>query len=559
MDLLAAYDDSDEEQHGTKKARSTDAQTNGGGEGDGEGDEGGADIPQPSGSSVVIQDLAPAVDLSLESNPYYVKTDTKVVYHNPRVEDLWKPVAGPKHPDDINPLGVANNTYLGHIEKCAMNEFVFAEQFHTFNNFGYAVNPSDQTAGNTMVGDVGRHKKNKGKTVFGGSNGSKKKRKRIDPLEWKKHVEVPELTEEQKAEIAADKTKMRGHRKAIESAAETTEFHGKVFRDYQDRTYMHVPHELKSGPPPDHKCYIPKKCIHTWGGHTKAVHRIEFFPKSGHLLLSGSMDHTVKLWAVTGQKRLLRTYKGHMGGVRDINFNHDGTKFMTASYDRYVKMWDTEYGKCISRHTSKRIPFCVRIHPSAEKQYECLVGQGDKLIVQWDTRADEITQKYDEHLASVNTVTFCDEGRRFISTSDDKKVFIWEYGIPVVMKHISEPDMNSMPAVAVHPNGKWWIGQSLDNTIRVYTCGNRFKENMRKVFRGHLNAGYACQLGFSPDGRFVLSGDGRGRAVFWDWKTSRVFKKLQAHDKVCIGATWHPVLPSRVATCSWDGTIKYWD
>ena len=39
----------------------------------------------------------------------------------------------------------------------------------------------------------------------------------------------------------------------------------------------------------------------------------------------------------------------------------------------------------------------------------------------------------------------------------------------------------------------------------------------------------------------------------------QVFRKLKCHDQVCISAIWHPIEPSRVATCSWDGTIKYWD
>lgn len=76
---------------------------------------------------------------------------------------------------------------------------------------------------------------------------------------------------------------------------------------------------------------------------------------------------------------------------------------------------------------------------------------------------------------------------------------------------------------------------------------------------GHLTAGYACQIDFSPDGQYIMSGDAQGRVVFWDWRTSRVYKKLKCHEQVTIGATWNPIETSKIATCSWDNTIKLWD
>jgi pre-mRNA-processing factor 17 len=188
-----------------------------------------------------------------------------------------------------------------------------------------------------------------------------------------------------------------------------------------------------------------------------------------------------------------------------------------------------------------------------------LVAQGDKQVVQWDVRSNQIVQKYNEHLGPVNTITFIDQNRKFVTTSDDKKVYVWEYGIPVVMKHIAEPDMHSMPAVALHPSGKYWIGQSQNNQIHVYGAQRKFGLFRKKRFMGHLTSGYACGLGFSPDGKLLYSGDAQGRLFIWDWRSMKIWKRLNCHKQVTIGAAWNPLYASRLATCSWDGTIKYWD
>ena len=57
---------------------------------------------------------------------------------------------------------------------------------------------------------------------------------------------------------------------------------------------------------------------------------------------------------------------------------------------------------------------------------------------------------------------------------------------------------------------KYFAAQSLDNQILVYSTDN-FRQARNKRFAGHSVAGYACQVGFSPDGKWISSGDGEGK------------------------------------------------
>lgn len=178
--------------------------------------------------------------------------------------------------------------------------------------------------------------------------------------------------------------------------------------------------------------------------------------------------------------------------------------------------------------------------------------------MQYDIRSAQVTMTYDEHIGAINTLTFIDN-KRFVSTSDDKKLFLWEFGVPVVVKHISEPTMHSIPAACLYPNGEHFVGQCLDNKISVYDCKNGFRNNRKKKFTGHSSAGYTCGIDVSPDGQFLVSGDTTGALWFWDWKTCKNYRVLTAHNKVVSDVKWHPIQSSKVASCSWDNTIKLWD
>jgi pre-mRNA-processing factor 17 len=72
-------------------------------------------------------------------------------------------------------------------------------------------------------------------------------------------------------------------------------------------------------------------------------------------------------------------------------------------------------------------------------------------------------------------------------------------------------------------------------------------------------AGYAPDVAISPDGQFISSGDSGGYVCFWDWKTCKMWHKIQASDAPVLAVQWHPRETSKVVTGDLNGVLKYWD
>jgi pre-mRNA-processing factor 17 len=521
----------------------------------------------------VITTLVPATNTtSVLVSPY-----EKQIAFNAKYEDMYAPVYGPEDPyansSNLASATVTSNT--GQIESYTMNDYMFSKQLYSYGtNENKKKKKYKRSAGSSDLARPWSTFESETDNVQGVEDFDEDAFIYVDEKETEEEAEqraqneINQQIEEQEQQKKKQKTTEAPAQAsdATEEAVQTEQggysvLHLEQERDYLGRTFIHPPSHLKPKSYRDLRAFLPKKWIHTWSGHTKAVTAIKFFPVYGHLILSASMDNTIKIWGTAEDNRvLIRTYHGHQKAIRGISFSSDGKQFASCSYDKTVKLWDTEYGKVIGTYTNGSIPFCAELHPSQHLGHQLLAGCQNKKIVQWDTRARKIVQKYERHLGAVNTITFLENNRQFLSSSDDKSLRLWDYGIPVEVKYIADPSMHSIPYIGKHPNGKWLLGQSLDNNILVYESGQQgFRQYKKKLFKGHRLGGYACACGFSNDGRFVYSGDVEGNVWFWDWKTGELLDTKKYHDDVCIGVAWHPLESSKVATCSWDGTIKYFD
>lgn len=370
-------------------------------------------------------------------------------------------------------------------------------------------------------------------------------------------VSVMAPSEEEISQYVHDKARIipATLNKIIALGQERSIFHGRSERDHLGQTYMSPPVGLGEVVEAS-VCHVPRKLLHTFTDHTKGVNCIRFLPRSGHLLLSAAQDQRIKLWDVNSSRECLRTFYGHNKPVRQVNFDADGTHFASCSYDKTFKVWSTETGQCVFARDYRAIPFCVSLHP--EDSNTLLVGTADRRILQWDLRSGDKVMEYAQHNGAVNSITFFNGNRNFVTSSDDRTLRVWELLQATAVKRIGGVDMTNMPCAAVHPKEPFVVFQSLTNQLVTYAQQDYLVHRERPL-GGHNTGGYPCQVGFSPDGKFVYSGDGRGQVVVWHWASGKIAKRIDAHPQVCIDVQWHPMRPSGLATCSWDGTIKYWE
>lgn len=120
-------------------------------------------------------------------------------------------------------------------------------------------------------------------------------------------------------------------------------------------------------------------------------------------MVCANISYFVQLWEVYKDRRCIRTYYGHRQAVRDISFDNDGKRFLSAAYDRYVKLWDTETGACISRFTNRNIPYCAKFNPDPDKQHLFVAGTSDKKIICVRIAHKEYAQIY-SNLLQLNSI-----------------------------------------------------------------------------------------------------------------------------------------------------------
>ena len=82
------------------------------------------------------------------------------------------------------------------------------------------------------------------------------------------------------------------------------------------------------------------------GGHDNAVRSAAFSP-DGSRIVTASWDKTARIWDVASGKEIA-VLRGHDGGLYSAAFSRDGSRIVTASMDKTARIWDAASAKEIA-------------------------------------------------------------------------------------------------------------------------------------------------------------------------------------------------------------------
>ena len=198
------------------------------------------------------------------------------------------------------------------------------------------------------------------------------------------------------------------------------------------------------------------------------------FSRDGTRLLSGSQDKTVKLWdAATG--RLLRTFEGHSEAVTSVAFSPDGAHLLSGSHDKTLRLWDAASGQLIRSWVAQRISVTA-VAFSPDGRYLLSAGSDpsgrmDNCVKLWDAQSGQLVRVFgayathapegtkwhgsvqDGHTDSVTSVAFSPDGTRLVSGSDDKTIKHWDVLSGKLIRTL-EGHSDKVRSVAFSPNGR---------------------------------------------------------------------------------------------------------
>ena len=156
--------------------------------------------------------------------------------------------------------------------------------------------------------------------------------------------------------------------------------------------------------------------------------------------------------------------------MHSIAFSYDGTRVVSGSLDRTVRIWDATTGSEVLTLKHPNTVLSVAFSPDGQ---HIASGSSDKTVRIWDAIKGRELSKLEGHRNNVSAVVFSPNSRLITSGSSDRTVIIWYVIERVALFQPLQGHASAIESLAFSADGSQIISKSSGNTILYDAASGR--------------------------------------------------------------------------------------
>jgi len=263
------------------------------------------------------------------------------------------------------------------------------------------------------------------------------------------------------------------------------------------------------------------------------------FNYDGQLLASGGNDTILYIWKVEDDDQSdlyfspqpFRSYSGHTADILNICWTSSTSNLLlSASLDKTVRLWNPHKEECLCVFQHDDVVTTVAINPKNEELF--VTGCLDNRLRVWNLVERRVVALGMMKAGFVTALSFSLTGEDIIAGSYDgcclsfTNTLQYKFKKRIRIRGYAGKKGKKITGIEMMPHKQYQLVlvTSNDSRIRLYNLQD-FK--LLCIYKGHVNNNFQIYSSFSENGNFLICGSEDHNVYLWDVKANEIAHTIQ--------------------------------